>query len=157
ETLQHEINQILRLLREDTKDYTDILKLKVKELLLYLINGTSSEYILNFIYSCTHKIDTLQQYMEQNYEQNQNIPNLANALNMSTSTFKRKFVQMYGVTPGKWLNSKRLQKAANLLRTTDYLITDICFLCGFESVSTFNVQFKKNFGMSPGQFSKIKA
>ena len=115
--MQYEVNQILRLLSDEKQDYEEILDLKIKELLLYLLNGESAE-----------------------------------RLNMSISTFKRKFVNTYGETPGKWINNKKLQKAIGLLNTTDYLITDICFLCGFESISTFNVQFKKNFGMTPTQF-----
>lgn len=154
ENLQHEVKQILRLLSDDAQDYENILNLKIKELLLYLLNGASTEQILNFIYCCTDGTDDLCQYMEQNYEMCQDISSIANALNMSTSTFKRKFVRTYGETPGKWINHKKLEKAIKLLNTTDYLIADICFLCGFESVSTFNVQFKKNFGMAPGQFSR---
>lgn len=153
ESMYHEVKQILRLLN-DNQNYEEILNLKIKELLLYLLDGSSSEQILNFIYSCIDEVDDLRQYMEQNYELCKDISSIANDLNMSTSTFKRKFVYTYGETPGKWINLKKLEKAIKLLNTTDYLITDICFLCGFESVSTFNVQFKKNFGMPPSQFSR---
>lgn len=154
ENLQYEVNQILRLLSDETQDYEEILNLKIKELLLYLLNGESTEQILNFVYFWTNEVNDLSKYMEQNYEVCQDISSIAERLNMSISTFKRKFVNTYGETPGKWINNKKLQKAIGLLNTTDYLITDICFLCGFESVSTFNVQFKKNFGMTPTQFSR---
>lgn len=156
ESLKHEVQQILRLLSDDTQDYQDILKLKIKELVLYLMKGTPSEQILNYKYSATDGTDNLREYLEQNYEKYQNIKSIAKDLNMSISTFKRKFVQAYGETPGKWINNRRLEKAVKLINTTEYLIADICFLSGFESVSTFNVQFKKNFGMPPGQFREIK-
>lgn len=152
ENLQYEVNQILRLLSDEKQDYEEILDLKIKELLLYLLNGESAEQIFNFVYLCTNEVNDLSKYMEQNYEVCQDISSIAERLNMSISTFKRKFVNTYGETPGKWINNKKLQKAIGLLNTTDYLITDICFLCGFESISTFNVQFKKNFGMTPTQF-----
>lgn len=154
EYLHQEVKQIFRLLNNDRQDYENILNLKIKELVLYLLSGASINQVLNFIYSCTDETDDLCKYMEQNYEMCQDISSIANALNMSISTFKRKFVRMYGETPGKWIINKKLEKAIKLLNTTDYLIADICFLCGFESVSTFNVQFKKNFGMSPSQFSR---
>lgn len=154
EYFQHEVKQILRLLNDGNQDYENILNLKIKELILYLLNGASTEQILNFIYCCTDETNDLCQYMEQNYEVCQDISSMANALNMSISTFKRKFLRTYGETPGKWITYKKLEKAIRLLNTTDYLIADICFLCGFESVSTFNVQFKKNFGMTPSQFSR---
>lgn len=152
--LQHEVEQILRLLSDEEHDYENILSLKIKELLLYLLNGALTEDVLNFIHCCTDEADDLYKYMEQNYEVCQDISSIANALNMSISTFKRKFASMYGETPGKWIVRKRLEKAMKLLNTTDYLITDICFLCGFESVSTFNVQFKKKFGVAPRQCTR---
>ncbi len=152
--LWHEAQQILLLINDDKYDYENILNLKIKELLLYLLSGTSADQALNFIYCCTDEADDLCTYMEQNYEICQDISSIANALNMSISTFKRKFVRMYGETPGKWITHKKLEKAIKLLNTTDYLIADICFLCGFESVSTFNVQFKKNFGVAPREFSR---
>lgn len=152
EHLQLECKQILRLLNEDKGHYEAILNLKIKELILYLLHETSSEQILQFIYDCTTKTDDLCDFMEHNYDKYHDIDSIAHALSMSTSTFKRKFHQVYGCTPGKWMNTKKLEKAASLLHTTDYFITDICFLCGFESISTFNVQFKKKFGMAPGQF-----
>lgn len=151
--LQHEVEQILRLFSDDKHEYENILNLKIKELLLYLLSGASTEEVLNFIYCCTDETDDLYKYMEQNYEMCKDISSIANDLNMSISTFKRKFIRTYGETPGKWIVRKKLEKAIQLLNTTDYLITDICFLCGFESVSTFNVQFKKNFGITPRQFS----
>lgn len=152
--LQHEIEQILRLLSDDKHDYENILNLKIKELVLYLLSGASTGEVLNFIYCCINETDDLYEYMEQNYEVCQDISSIANALNMSISTFKRKFVRAYGETPWKWIIRKKLERAMKLLNTTDYLITDICFLCGFESVSTFNVQFKKNFGVAPRQCTR---
>lgn len=152
ESLQQECNQILRLLGDDKGNYEAILNLKIKELILYLLHGTASEQILQFIYTCTTETDDLCDFMEHNYDKYHNINSIAHALSMSTSTFKRKFHQVYGCTPGKWINDKKLEKAARLLHTTDYFITDICFLCGFESISTFNVQFKKKFGVAPGRF-----
>lgn len=53
-----------------------------------------------------------------------------------------------------WINEKRLEKAEVLLQTTDYLITDICFLCGYESLSNFIYQFKKIYNISPAKYRK---
>ena len=43
-------------------------------------------------------------------------------------------------------------KAIMLLDTSDYSVTDISFICGFESLSTFMLGFKKKYGVSPGKY-----
>jgi AraC-like DNA-binding protein len=154
EDMQYEVKQILKLLKFEEHNYEEILKLKIKELLLYLMSGTTGGQLVKFIQNDEREADHLRCYMEKNYENCKDIKSIATDLNMSASTFKRKFVQIYDETPGKWINNKRLEKATLLIRTTDYLMADICFLCGFESVSTFNVQFKKKFGMAPSEFAK---
>ena len=71
---------------------------------------------------------------------------------MSISSFKRKFQKEYTCSPHKWINEKKLQKACLLLDTTDYSVTDIGFICGYESLSTFMNAFKEKFGISPGKY-----
>ena len=68
--------------------------------------------------------------------------------------YKRKFQKTFGCTPHFWANEQKLSKAALLLDTSNYSITDICFICGFSSLSTFHAQFRKKYGISPGIYRK---
>jgi AraC family transcriptional regulator, exoenzyme S synthesis regulatory protein ExsA len=69
----------------------------------------------------------------------------------SVSTFKRKFEQLYQSTPGKWIQTRRLEESYHLIHTTDKTISEICFEVGFENPSHFIQTFKTRFGITPKQ------
>lgn len=71
---------------------------------------------------------------------------------MSTSSFKRKFAQVYNMSPKKHLTQKKLEKASQLLKTDVMRISDIAYDCGFETTTTFYRAFQKHYGQSPSQF-----
>lgn len=64
------------------------------------------------------------------------------------------FSNNYEITPGKYLNQIRIEKALELLSNTNKNITDIALSCGFKSLSTFYDSFKKYVGMTPKEFRK---
>lgn len=154
--MSREIQMIIELISDDLEKYDNIIKMKIKEIIMYIIKDDHSKNIVKFLYNCVKKVDTdLQKYMELNFDKTDNILYIANQLHMSLSTFKRRFQLCYGTTPGKWINLKRLKKSEILIKTTDYSITDICFLCGYESLSNFIFQFKKLYNISPGKYRKM--
>ena len=156
EFLTKEINMIINLVEHNIKEYNEILSLKIKEILMYLIKDDLSKEIFKFIYSCSrNENNSLKEYMENNFDKCNNISKISEDLHMSLSTFKRRFQLCYGMTPGKWISKKRLEKAKILLETTDYSVTDICFLCGYESLSNFIEQFKKAYRQSPKKYKKL--
>ena len=154
--MSREIQMIIELISDDLEKYDNIIKMKINEIIMYIIKDDHSKNIVKFLYNCVKKVDTdLQKYMELNFDKTDNILYIANQLHMSLSTFKRRFQLCYGTTPGKWINLKRLKKSEILIKTTDYSITDICFLCGYESLSNFIFQFKKLYNISPGKYRKM--
>jgi AraC family transcriptional regulator, exoenzyme S synthesis regulatory protein ExsA len=70
----------------------------------------------------------------------------------SLSSFKREFRRCYGTTPAKWLIGRRLECAAQMLRTTSMSITEIALECGFGEPSHFSRTFKARFGRAPTDF-----
>ncbi|HEX2939303.1 MAG TPA: AraC family transcriptional regulator [Ruminiclostridium sp.] len=152
--MQNEAEQITKLLTDKRNDYHDILKLKTRELLMFLFHDNTIDEMLSFINSCLSIDDDIKVYMESNYTAHMSVTDIANALHMSVSTFKRRFADIYSTTPRQWINNQRFKKAKYLIENTDYLITDICFLCGYESLSTFNSQFKKISGSPPTKIKK---
>jgi len=61
-----------------------------------------------------------------------------------------------GVTSTEYINTLRLNRAAELLRSTDKKIVDIAYECGFESVPYFNKIFKKQFLITPHLYRKLR-
>ena len=60
-------------------------------------------------------------------------PLLAKEFNITDLAFRNKFKETFGMTPKKWQNAKKLEKAKLLLETSDYNVTQVCQKCGFDS------------------------
>jgi AraC-like DNA-binding protein len=77
------------------------------------------------------------------------VPALARAARLSPAHFSREFRRAFGVTPHQYLLTRRLERAAALLRHTDRSVADICFAVGLKSVGSFTTSFGRAFGRSP--------
>jgi AraC-like DNA-binding protein len=82
------------------------------------------------------------------------VRDLAAAAGLSPAHFSRAFTALYGQPPHRYLLTRRLERAAALLRTTDWSITDICFAVGLSSVGSFGVSFRRVHGVSPGEYRR---
>jgi AraC-like DNA-binding protein len=77
---------------------------------------------------------------------------LARAAKLSPAHFSREFKREFGKSPHQYLLSRRLERAAALLRTTDRPVADICFTVGLRSVGSFTTSFGRTFGMTPTEY-----
>jgi transcriptional regulator GlxA family with amidase domain len=77
------------------------------------------------------------------------VPDLARAARLSPAHFSREFRLAFGETPHQYLLTRRLERAAALLRSTDWSVADICFAVGLQSVGSFTTSFGRMFGASP--------
>ncbi len=77
------------------------------------------------------------------------VAELARAAGLSKAHFSREFRRAFGESPHAYLLTRRLERAAALLRNTDHSVTDICFSVGLQSVGSFTTSFTRTFGASP--------
>ncbi len=77
------------------------------------------------------------------------VDDLAGAAGLSRAHFSREFRRAFGESPHAYLLTRRLERAAALLRTTDRSVADICFSVGLRSVGSFTTSFTRSYGMSP--------
>jgi AraC-like DNA-binding protein len=75
---------------------------------------------------------------------------------MSLSTFKRRFAQLYGTSPQRWLLARRMEKAATLLRQPGRTVSDLSDELGYENPSSFSQSFKQVYGVTPKQYQVAK-
>lgn len=80
------------------------------------------------------------------------VADLARAAGLSPAHFSRQFRAAFGEPPHRYLLTRRLERAAALLRNTDRPVTDVCFAVGFASVGSFAVTFRRVYGMAPGAY-----
>ncbi len=77
------------------------------------------------------------------------VDDLARAAGFSRAHFSREFRRTFGEAPHSYLLTRRLERAAALLRNTDGSVIDICFAVGLQSVGSFTTSFTRAYGMSP--------
>jgi AraC-like DNA-binding protein len=77
------------------------------------------------------------------------VDDLARAAGLSRAHFSREFRRAFGDSPHGYLLTRRLERAAALLRTTDRSVTDICLSVGLRSVGSFTTSFTRTFGEPP--------
>ena len=128
----------------------DILILKLKEIIL-LLNQTKNAPAIQSILSNLFNPTTysFREVIESHFYTNNTLEELAQLTNTSLSTFKREFRRIYKTPPATFLRSKKLEKALELLKSTNLRATEIAYDCGFMDVSHFSKTFKKEYGVSP--------
>jgi AraC-like DNA-binding protein len=77
------------------------------------------------------------------------VDDLARVAGLSRAHFSREFRRAFGESPHSYLLTRRLERAAALLRATDRSVADICFSVGSQSVGSFTSSFTRTFGISP--------
>lgn len=131
----------------------EILVLKLKEIILLLSQTRDAEVvhlILSQLFSSTTY--TFKQVIEANLFSQIGIEDLAKKSNLSLSSFKREFKKLYNDSPANYIKTKRLDRAAELLRASGERITDIAFNCGFNDLANFSKSFHDRYGVSPSNY-----
>ena len=77
------------------------------------------------------------------------VDDMAAAAGLSRAHFSREFRRAFGVSPHVYLLTRRLERAAALLRHTDHSVADICMAVGLRSVGSFTTSFGRAYGLSP--------
>ena len=93
-------------------------------------------------------------FLHAHFGEEISVNSVAAAANISRSECFRCFRAVIGKTPSEYLNQYRLSQAAYFLSYTERPLSDICFSCGFKSMSYFGKCFRETYGMSPGQYRK---
>jgi AraC-like DNA-binding protein len=77
------------------------------------------------------------------------VDDLARAAGLSRAHFSREFRRTFGESPHAYLLTRRLERAAALLRTTDNSVAEVCLAVGLQGIGSFTTSFKRTFGKTP--------
>jgi len=80
------------------------------------------------------------------------VEHMARAAGLSRAHFSREFRRVFGESPHAYLLTRRLERAAALLRNTDRSVAEICFSVGLRSVGSFTTSFKRAYGVTPSAY-----
>ena len=131
------------LTSEQQQDYIRIIE-KSGRCMLTELDFLTSLFKPNFI--------KFEEVIRNNLYTNLTVEEYATLCNMSLSSFKRKFKEVYIDSPIKYLLKMKLQKASELLKDKNNRISFIAYDVGFESLTTFNRSFKAHYGKSPSEY-----
>jgi AraC-like DNA-binding protein len=90
--------------------------------------------------------------VDARYREPLDVPALARAARLSPAHFSREFRRAFGSTPHQYLLTRRLERAAELLRNTDRPVAEICFDVGLRSLGSFTTSFTRAFARSPAAY-----
>src|SRR3954470_19222360 len=82
------------------------------------------------------------------YSEPLGVDDMAAVAGLSRAHFSREFRRAFGVAPHAYLLTRRLERAAALLRTTDHSVAEICLSVGLSSIGSFTTSFRRMFGVS---------
>jgi AraC-like DNA-binding protein len=87
--------------------------------------------------------------VDARYAESLGVDDMARAAGLSRAHFSREFKSVFGESPHAYLLTRRLERAAALLRATDRPVVSICFAVGLRSVGSFTTSFTRAYGISP--------
>src|SRR5581483_9345546 len=92
--------------------------------------------------------------VDARYTEPLDVDDLARAAGLSRAHFSREFRRAFGESPHAYLLTRRLERAAAMLRMTDRSVADICFSVGLRSLGSFTTSFSRAYGLSPTAYRK---
>lgn len=131
----------------------DILVLKVRELILLLVQSTHAENIQRlFVSLFSRKAVSISDVIKTHLYSNLSVGELAKLAGLSLTSFKDAFTSIYGESPARHIRQKKIERAKKLLLTSDYSISEITDQVGYKDVSHFSKSFQSLTGKTPTNF-----
>jgi AraC-like DNA-binding protein len=93
-------------------------------------------------------------FVDRHYAEDIDVDSMAAAAGYSRAHFTRAFKAAFGETPRAYLLTRRLERAASLLRSTDWPVNEVCWAVGLTSVGSFTTSFSRMYGMTPTQWRR---
>jgi AraC-like DNA-binding protein len=135
----------------------ELLKLKIKELILLLLQTNNTENIISiFSHLFTPRQANFKEVIQTHLFTKITISELAVLSGRSLSAFKRDFESYFKDTPANYIKEQKLLKANDLLVSTDFSVSEICYEVGFNDTSHFTKLFKQKYNSTPTKYRKRK-
>ncbi len=153
ELIEKYINNLVIYLDNPALIDDELAVLKFKELILILMKSQHSDSVRSFFSSLFNTQElAFQNIIANNLFNPLSTEELAFICNKSISSFKRTFKLIFNDTPARYIKHKRLERAAQLISTTQESISSIAYDCCFVDPTTFSAAFAQHFGVTPTSY-----
>ena len=102
------------------------------------------------------ELESVCEFVEQNYAQPLSIPMLANVAGLSVSQLARRFASLFQMSPSQYIRRVRIHQATRLLTETDFSVGQISLQCGFYDQAHLTRVFRKWMGQAPAEFRRSR-
>jgi AraC-like DNA-binding protein len=142
--------QIIQELQLAKPMYEDVLVALTRQLLALAARNLNRDGHVSG--AMQQEMDDAIQYFNKHFAQSISVEEYAKNLHISTAWFIHSFKEHTGMTPMQYILSLRVSNAQTLLETTNYTITEIAAIVGYDNPLYFSRIFKKQLGVSPQQY-----
>jgi AraC-like DNA-binding protein/quercetin dioxygenase-like cupin family protein len=154
------VRQLLLQIEQEFASLQPEYELMVKILLLTILATVSRNFRhmtkdrpgLSFARQQLAQIEAAMNYIDEQLVSDISLDDLAHAANMSRSYFCTVFKRLNGISPWDYMTARRIERAVDLLQTTDKTVLEIACQCGFNNTANFNRAFKKVTGRVPSGY-----
>ena len=153
------IRRILASISSEYLDYTRDHRLSITGRLFQLLDILSQDFKINPARTDVDsngkydsRIRQIEEYIGAHYQTSVSLPDLSDYLHLTPQYVSKFFRKNFHSSFTGYLNHVRMEHAVRDIRYTDRSITDIAFSSGFINVSTFNRNFRAEYGMSPREY-----
>ena len=153
ETLKKYIFAIEKELSEKRTGYVIEAKYLLYSALIHIIREYNSTHSMTDTLNSSEGMRSAIAYINQNLEKKLILKDIADYACMSETYFSSMFKKFNGISPWDYITIKRVERAIELLKTTNQNKLQIAEKCGFSSPSNFYKAFKQVTGKAPGDFT----
>ncbi len=158
-TIREHLDTIRAELREARPDYEAAIKAEILTMMILMRReyGMTDEGTQEFLSAPDYTgIIRAMNYMDKFFTGDISLDEIAEEANLSKSYFCTVFRRLNGLTPWDYINIRRINRALELLRTTDANILDIALECGYHNTANFNRIFRSVTGQTPKAYRETK-
>ena len=153
--LGEKIEEIRQIFRDENNATRFEIKRKILDLLIIIADSLTEPLHTDSNQKAPAHIGEIQSavnYINDNLAKQITLDDIAHAASMSRSYVSSYFKLVTGVSPYEYLLTARVEKAIDLLKKTEFSVTEIAQKCGFGSLSSFNKTFRKSLGVTPREY-----
>jgi len=147
--LQPLVSSYKLYINQELEQQNEIIKLKTEEILLHLLTKDKALFVSWLRVISLSSKDRILHILEANLDLIVDIEDMAKLARVSKQELRTKLKESTGMNPKEWLDHKRLEQSALLLKNSDESIGAIARSCGYATASWFGVQFKRVYGVTP--------
>lgn len=159
EQINEELNIASREATEKQIGYELALSSATNNILMHYLRNVDFSFLsqssIDNEKSRIHLLKKIDQFMEKNYASNFTLNDIANYCNASTSYLSHNYKPITGMSFSEYVARYRLNKATELIATTNMSVLDIAYTAGFGSIQTFSRTLKKIFNITPKQYIQL--